>query len=230
MSASRDAIMGAVRRATGGDRAPGRDGTVRDFAARLKAPRANLVPERGRGSPDALVARFVEGAEAAAATVARVAGMAAIPAAVADYLAANRLPLAVRAAPALETVPWAQRPDLAVTFGRAEADTPVSVSRAVAGIAETGTLVVPSGPATPSTLNYLPDVEIVLLETAAIVGASEDAWGPIRAEAGADGAFMPRTVNWITGPSRSADIELILLLGVHGPRRLHILLVDGQDA
>ena len=36
---------------------------------------------------------------------------------------------------------------------------------------------------------------------------------------------MPRTVNWITGPSRSADIEQTLLLGAHGPQRLHVIVV-----
>jgi L-lactate dehydrogenase complex protein LldG len=230
MSGARDDILGAVRRATGGAAAPGRDEAVRDFEARLAAPHANLVPERGQGSPEALEARFVAGAEASAATLARIASRTAIPVAVADYLAANGLPSAVRAAPALETVPWAQQPGLTVSFGRAEAETLVSISEAVAGIAETGTLVLPSGLRTPSTLNYLPDVEIVVLERARIVGAYEDAWAAIRAGAGPDGAFMPRAINWITGPSRSADIELVLLLGVHGPRRLHILLVDGEIA
>jgi L-lactate dehydrogenase complex protein LldG len=37
---------------------------------------------------------------------------------------------------------------------------------------------------------------------------------------------MPRNVNWITGPSRTADIEQTLLLGAHGPQRLHIVIVD----
>lgn len=230
MSGARDDILAAVRRATGGAAAPGREDAAKAFEARLAAPRANLVPARGRGGAAELVARFIAGAEAAAATLTRVVNRTAIPAALADYLAASGLPMAVRAAPALQTVPWARQPGLAVTFGRADADTPVSITEAIAGIAETGTLVVPSGPATPTTLNYLPDVSVVVLERARIVGAYEDAWASIRAGAGVDGAFMPRAVNWITGPSRSADIELILLLGVHGPRRLHILLVDGENA
>jgi len=229
VSGARDAILAAVRRATGGAVAPGRAAVARAFDERLARPTANLVPERGRGTPAELLARFVAEAEAAAATVARVAGLAAVPAAVVDYLAAHGLPRRVRAAPVLRGVAWPERLGIAVDYGRADADTPVGLSAAVAGIAETGTLVLPSGPASPTTLNYLPDVHIVVLETTRIVGSYEDAWARFRGEA-AGPDFMPRAVNWITGPSRSADIELILLLGVHGPRRLHILLVDGQDA
>jgi len=226
VSGARDAILAAVRRATGGNAAPDRPAVERAFEERLAKPTANRVPERGKGTPSELLAHFVSEAEAAAATVERLAGIAQVPAAVADYLAVHGLPTRVRAAPALETVPWPERLGVAVDFGKADAATPVGLSRAVAGIAETGTLVLPSGPATPTTLNYLPDVHVVVLEAARIVGAYEDAWAMLRREA-AGPDFMPRAVNWITGPSRSADIELALLLGVHGPRRLHILLLDG---
>jgi L-lactate dehydrogenase complex protein LldG len=48
-------------------------------------------------------------------------------------------------------------------------------------------------------------------------------------QAGGGATLMPRTVNWITGPSRTADIEQTLLLGAHGPQRLHILIVNDLD-
>jgi L-lactate dehydrogenase complex protein LldG len=82
-----------------------------------------------------------------------------------------------------------------------------------------------SGPDAPTTLNFLPDTNIVLIAAGRIVGAYEEAWALLRS-AGA----MPRTVNFITGPSRSADIEQTLQLGAHGPRRLHILLVDAEPS
>ena len=94
-------------------------------------------------------------------------------------------------------------------------------------MAETGTLALASGPAAPTTLNLLPDTHIVVLPSSAVVGALEEVWTQLRARFG-EGA-MPRTVNFITGPSRSADIEQKLQMGAHGPRRLHILLVDGAD-
>ena len=55
------------------------------------------------------------------------------------------------------------------------------------------------------------------------VGCGEDV--NLRARYGKD--KMPRTLNLITGPSRSADIEQTLILGAHGPRKLHIIVVEG---
>ena len=98
---------------------------------------------------------------------------------------------------------------------------------AFAGIAETGTLMLASGPDNPTTLNLLPDNHIVLLQHKKIVGSYEDSWSALRkAQSGRRGKrTMPRTVCFVTGPSRSADIEQTLLLGAHGPRRLHIILL-----
>jgi len=80
-----------------------------------------------------------------------------------------------------------------------------------------------SGPANPTTLNFLPDNHIVVLKRADLVGDLESLWSRLRQRFGA--GTLPRTVNLITGPSRSADIEQKMLLGAHGPRRLHILIV-----
>ena len=74
-------------------------------------------------------------------------------------------------------------------------------------------------------LNFLPVNHIVVLRAEQITGAYEEGWRRLRAD-GEDGAFMPRTVNLITGPSRTGDIEQRLQLGAHGPRRLHIIIVD----
>ena len=79
-----------------------------------------------------------------------------------------------------------------------------------------------SGPDHPTTLNFLPDTHIVVLRASQVVGPYEDAWARLRAAATA----MPRTVNFVTGPSRTADIEQTIQLGAHGPRRLHIVLID----
>jgi len=115
------------------------------------------------------------------------------------------------------------RPLLEIREGRAQGTDAVSVQHGFAGIAETGTLMLPSAPERPVTLNLLAETEIVVLRTSAIVGAYEEAWDRLRTELGA----MPRNVMLITGPSRSADIEQTLELGAHGPRRLHIVLVEG---
>ncbi len=154
-----------------------------------------------------------------------------MPGAVADYLAAQNLPPAFVMAPHpdLRALPWAERPLLAWREGRAEADDAVSLQHGFAGIAETGTLLLPGGPERPTTLNLLCETEIVVLHASRIVGAYEEAWDLLRAERVRDG-LLPRNVMLVTGPSRSADIESVLELGAHGPRRLHVVLVDDDPA
>ncbi len=90
-------------------------------------------------------------------------------------------------------------------------------------MAESGTLVLLSGSDNPTTLNFLPDAHIVMLSADDLAGDYEAVWSRIRERCGAGG--LPRTVNLVTGPSRSADIEQTLILGAHGPRALHILVV-----
>jgi L-lactate dehydrogenase complex protein LldG len=114
---------------------------------------------------------------------------------------------------------------LTLRKGRAEASDQVSITGAFAGIAETGTLVMASGPEHPVTLNLLPDTHVVVLREQDIVSGNEDVWERLRARYGKD--RMPRTVNTITGPSRTGDIEQTIELGAHGPRRMHIVVVQG---
>jgi L-lactate dehydrogenase complex protein LldG len=165
----------------------------------------------------------------AAAQVVRVDGLAAVPAAVAAHLKAENLPAEVRLAPdpALKALPWETETLLTLSDGPARPADAVSLTTAFAGIAETGTLMLCSGPEGPTTLNFLPETHIVVLRTSQIVGPYEDAWDRLRQARGAAG--LPRTVNLITGPSRTADIEQTIQLGAHGPRRLCIFLVDDGD-
>ena len=159
-------------------------------------------------------------------SVVRVADLDEVPGVVVDYLAAQNLPGRVIMAPhpELQAIPWSARPLLDVREGRAQGSDAVSVQHGFAGIAETGTLMLPSAPERPVTLNLLAETEIVVLRSSAIVGAYEEGWDRLRAEIGE----MPRNVMFITGPSRSADIEQTLELGAHGPRRLHVVLVEDR--
>jgi L-lactate dehydrogenase complex protein LldG len=227
MSEAREEILSGIRRAL-------RRGAVdaaaaAELRARLAAHRRNLIPARAaaldhRGRVDLFVAM----AEEVQATVARVALLADVPDAVARYLSGENLPAELVAAPdpGLDAIPWQTRPLLHIRRGRAEASDAASLTPAFAAIAETGTLMLISGKKTPTTLNFLPDTHIVVLHEEQIVAAYEDAWDRLRAHAAA-GRGLPRTVNFITGPSRTADIEQRVELGAHGPRRLHILLVAG---
>jgi L-lactate dehydrogenase complex protein LldG len=168
---------------------------------------------------------FTAEALLADATIDEAGAAAEVPALIAAYLAGHSLGLTIRAAPGLKTLPW--RRHLEVDFGIAKPEDAVGVSGAFAGIAETGTVMLLSGPECPITLAFLPETHVVVLNARDIVGAYEDAWARLRLERP---NAMPRSVNWITGPSRTADIEQTLFLGAHGPRRLHIVIVHGQEA
>ncbi len=130
---------------------------------------------------------------------------------------------AIAPSPQLAGYDWASQKMLSLRRGRGEATDQVSITGAFAGIAETGTLVMASGPEHPVTLNLLPDTHIAVLRESDIVGGYEEVWGRLRAGYGKD--RMPRTVNTITGPSRTGDIEQTIELGAHGPRRVHIVVV-----
>jgi L-lactate dehydrogenase complex protein LldG len=191
---------------------------------RLRRTPRGVIPARGQLGPEARVALFARMAEAAFASVARLARAGDVPEAIADYLRSHNLPAAVRSGGDLRltVLPW-QRTALAMTWGATEGNDPVGLSHAVGGVAETGTVVLASGPDNPTTLAFLPETHIVVVRAADIAGDYETAWTMVRARYGK--GQMPRTVNWITGPSRSADIEQTLLLGAHGPQRLHLIVV-----
>jgi L-lactate dehydrogenase complex protein LldG len=218
-----EAVLGKVRRALGvtGDEAE-RRGAV---AARLDQPSRNLVPARGQLDREGRVALFCQMAEKVSATVRRLDGIEAVPLAVAKHLRRHNLPMRIRTGtdPALDALPWKNEPHLERLIGPSDGSDLVSLSRAFAGVAETGTLMLLSGADNPTTLNFLPDTHIVVVAADDIAGDYETIWERLRGLYGA--AELPRTVNLVTGPSRSADIEQTLILGAHGPRALHILVV-----
>ena len=170
------------------------------------------------------MALFCQWAETNNATVARVAA-ADVAAEVVSYLARNNLPAQAAMAPSPQLVDydWASQKMLSLRRGRGEATDQVSITGAFAGIAETGTLVMASGPEHPVTLNLLPDTHIAVVREADIVSGYEDVWTRLRQHYGKD--RMPRTVNTLTGPSRTGDIEQAMELGAHGPRRMHVVVV-----
>jgi len=222
---SKQSILTAIRR--GLKRGPLPPDQAAMLRGRLASHPRHLIPARSRLLHTEQVLLFIRNVEKEFGSVVRVADLDAVPGAVADYLAAQNLPgqLVMAPHPALRAIPWSARPLLEIREGRAEGSDTVSVQHGFAGIAETGSLMLPSSAERPVTLNLLADTEIAVLRESAIVGAYEEGWDRLRAEIGA----MPRNVMFITGPSRSADIEQTLELGAHGPRRLHIVLVGDAD-
>lgn len=192
---------------------------------RLSTAPKGIIPARGQLDAAGRAALFCMMAQKLAASVERVERQEDVPAAVAAYLRAKNLPAAVRmgADTRLSTLPWQQETALEIRGGPSDGDDEVAVSHAYAGVAETGTLVMISGPDNPTTLNFLPEHHIVVVDAADIGGDMETALARVRAQYGR--GEMPRTLNFISGPSRSGDVEQKIVLGAHGPRALHLIVV-----
>jgi L-lactate dehydrogenase complex protein LldG len=224
VTSPRDSVMASIRRSLGvnGEEAPRR----KVVADRLAGHPKGLVPQRGQVDGQERLDLFRRMAEFAAGSVDVVADAGDVPSAVANFLRSHNLPMQVRRGDdaRLAALPWQREATLEVTTGVSDGAQLASVAHAFAAVAETGTLAMTSGADNPTTLNFLPDNHIVVLDAKDLVGDYESVWQRLRATYGE--GVMPRSVNFITGPSRSADIEQTLILGAHGPRRLHIIVVD----
>jgi L-lactate dehydrogenase complex protein LldG len=220
---ARDTVFASIRSSLGvnGHEAP----RLKEVADRLSGHPAGIVPQRGNLPPQERLALFLRMMEGAAGTLASVASADEVPAAVAAFLRGHNLPLSVRrgADEKLSALPWSNEPALEISIGPSDGAQLTSVSHAFGAVAETGTLVMTASPDNPTTLNFLPDNHVVVLDAKDVSGDFETAIGKLRERYGQ--GTLPRVVNMITGPSRSADIEQTLILGAHGPRRLHVIVV-----
>lgn len=212
---TRENILNRIRAAQG-RRGPPSDAEralVREYlAARPAGPRPPQDWEP--------VARFRERCLSLASTVDEVASLAEAPAAIARYLRGSALPLAAVVWPALAQLDWVAagidaQPRAAVS------DDLVGITGCFCAIAETGTLMMLSGPDTPGATSLLPETHVAIVPRSRVVRDMEAAWALMRSERG----VPPRAVNFISGPSRTADIEQTVTLGAHGPYRVHIVLI-----
>ncbi len=167
------------------------------------------------------VVRFKERCIGLSSTVDEVASMEAVPAAVAKYLQAYSLPNVASCWQSLIDLPWKEA-GLDLQFRSAHGDDKTGITGCFCAIAETGTLMSLSGAPTPLTNSLLPDTHIAIVPRSRLVASMEDAWDLVRKERGK----LPRQVSFISGPSRTADIEMTMVLGIHGPYRVHIVWVQ----
>lgn len=203
MKNSRDAILADIAQALGRK-------TPQQPA---KADRAPITLQRVTNVD--LVALFCEQAEQARSEIVTTTQNQLVPS-VLSWLKEQNLTVTVNLAPALQSWDWQ---DLPVAIGGADESSVVSITPCTCGIAETGTLLCLSSPEHPTTLNFFPEVHVALLNKQAIVASYEQAWQRVP-------EALPRTVNFISGPSSTGDIEQTLQFGAHGPKRLVIFLYE----
>lgn len=209
---SRDIVLGQIRRAT----ANGVSRLDADALAQRMASPPRWTRPAAAGD---IGAQFVGKAKANLVEVHSVAAAAEVPNAVAALVAERDARGTVSVAPSLASLIWPS--SLKVRFDAGRDVGPVAVSDALAAIAETGSLVLVSAPDRPTSLNFLPDLHIVVLQRSAIVATFEDVWPLLRQP-----APWPRTVNIISAASRTADVAQIVVRPAHGPKHLCVLLVE----
>ena len=223
---ARERILGRVREALS------RSGAARDEAVALADAEA-YVAAHAQGPrprmPGDLVAHFTRRATDMESTVERIGDRREIPASVARYLDALELAPALAAQRSRQGVCWPELADLDWAGAGLEIEPrpttgadKLGITGAFCAVAETGTLVLVSGALTPTATMLLPDTHIAVVSAARIVAGMEEAFALVRGERN----LLPRAVNFVSGPSRTGDIEQTIVLGAHGPYRVHILVVD----
>lgn len=221
---SRAEIMGNIR---GGLNRPQDDSQrQQNVANRLAAKVDNLIPARAQLPFAEQVELFKAMTHEALAELIELDSIDQAPQACADWLSRQGINQLISASNSeLAALDWSplEQQQILRTERVGQAGDIASLTMSFAGIAETGTLMLHSGSQSPTTLNFLPDNHLVILRRSTIVGVYEEAWKKIREKFG---NTLPRTVNMITGPSRSADIEQKLQMGAHGPKNLVILLIN----
>jgi L-lactate dehydrogenase complex protein LldG len=214
---SREDILSRVRNRLGRNDANGVSGRAAMdawLAARRQGPRPPVEGD--------LAARFRQQSLRFSSTVDEVEALADAPAAIARYLQGSGLPAKAVCWPILRGLPW-QAAGLEIDFRGAEDGDLVGITSCFCAIAETGTLMLCSGEATPAAVSLLPETHVAIVPASLILPGMEEAWALAREKLGE----LPRAVNFISGPSRTGDIEQTIVLGAHGPYRVHLVVVKG---
>ena len=171
--------------------------------------------------PCDLTRHFAERAKKLSSDLALADEPSHAPGLIADYLQQKTLPMKGVCWPTLSHLPWREA-GLDIEMRPAINEDMVGITGAFCAIAETGTLLLLGGESTPASTSLLPETHVAIVDTHRIVATMEDAWELLRRELGEP----PRTVNFISGPSRTADIEQTVTLGAHGPYRVLVILVQ----
>ena len=214
-SAARQAIFSRIRKAQNrpAEPTPAELAQVSDYLGHHGAG-----PQPDLGSD--LVGRFRAQALRTSQTLDEVAGLDDVPAAAARYIDSIGVPKSAIAWQSLTALPW-QSSGIRVDFRPPVDKDLVGISGCFCAVAETGTLMLLSGADTFASAALLPETHIAIVPVSRVVGSIEDAFALAKKERGE----LPRATNFISGPSRTGDIEQTIVLGAHGPYRVHVILV-----
>ena len=220
-ASAREAILARVRAALDktGERTAAAAAARAYVAAHAQGPRPSM--------PQDLVERFSARATDMESTVERIASLAQLPQALARYVDALELDPSLAGQRSRRGVCWPEFADLdwagaglAIEPRATQGQDRLGITGTFCAIAETGTLVVATAAASPTATMLLPDTHIAVVRPDRIVAGMEDAFALLRGER----ATMPRGVHFVSGPSRTGDIEQTIVVGAHGPFRVHIVL------
>ncbi|MFD3189949.1 lactate utilization protein C [Sedimentitalea sp. HM32M-2] len=216
MSEARDAIFQAIRGANGPLAAA--DRIAAEAKALIGEPAALRPGFTGQNNLD----RFIEKAtsERVTATVSQVAALADVPAEVAAYLDRVALPgmIALQPRAELTGLDWG---DIRC-HNEPAANEPVAVTIADLAVAETGSVVFGSARDAPTLMNFLPLHHVVVVRQSLIRRHLEDVFDFV----GPGQRNQPRNLTIVTGTSGTADIEAKNIRGAHGPRFMHLIIVQ----
>jgi L-lactate dehydrogenase complex protein LldG len=192
-----------------------RDDILTSIRSRTRPATSKPEPYRAPTITSDLVAAFVSKAEAVNTEIRILERDDEIPTAIAEILRAHNLAARIHLPPNSDVTGL----DTLTVLRDPPGPDDTAVTRVPLAIAETGTLVQPAREASPASWHFRPGFEIAILKASDIVGHFEDSLAQLKKQ------NLPPTINLITGPSRTGDIEQALELGAHGPKALAVLIV-----
>ncbi|MDC9719397.1 MAG: lactate utilization protein C [Gammaproteobacteria bacterium] len=219
MSSARQAILGRIR--SGLKRGPLNEQQQTHLLQQLSSRKRTIQPARAKVTGSAALGDFKTMALEVGTEIIDLTSVEQLPQAMSKLMGDSNLaqqPLVLANESELVALNW-NAANITTEIRVSTKGDAISLTNSLCGVAETGTLVLRSSPHSPTTLNLFPDIHCAVLYKDNIVPGYEDAWDWVRNDG------IPRTVNFITGPSRSADLEQTLRMGAHGPKRLIIFLV-----
>ena len=214
---ARSRILARIRRAQGREGDAPAAGELERVRAALAAHAAGPQPSIARTADP--LAQFRAECDRVGTTHTEAASLADVPREAARYLEANALAPRLVAWPEFAALDWAGA-GISAEHRPANAEDAVGLTGCFCAIAETGTVLLLSGERTPRTPALLPETHLCVVRRERLVATLEDAFALLRREVGEP----PRAMWFVSGPSRTADIEQTIVIGAHGPYRAHVIL------